>query len=459
MKICFLIPDGVGIRNYLYSDVLKILHQQGHEIIIWHSLDPKVITHVEEFLGFKLQSEPFEHKPDSVGVQLVREAAKYARLRLNAKKVDNPTIMDNWTAKGTFKSKVLYKSAELCGRFLNSYEKVASTESLGFGLLKSSENYNNAKRVLNEMNPEVLFCTHQRVFTVTASMLAAQDLGIKTATAIFSWDNLPKGRLPFRVDHYFVWSEYMKSEMAIYYPEIEQEKITITGTPQFDFYSKSNLIMDKEDFAKKYNLDVTKDWVCFSGNDSLTSPFDPQYLEDVGEALEAQGEIQLIFRPVPVEPSERFQRVLDKYPHIIKVSPEWVAGDHWGNYFPLYSDIQLLVNIVHHCKVVVNIGSTMALDFAAFGNVGLYLNYDHSEETKKVWSVENTYKFQHFRSMGELKAVGWVNEKGSILSQVKAAIDNPDLVAPDRKKWHQKIVQSSDDNSSSERITEAIVNL
>ncbi|WP_439488449.1 hypothetical protein [Algoriphagus sp.] len=459
MKICFLIPDGVGIRNYLYSDVLKILNENGHEIIIWHSLDPKVITHVEDFLGFPLQSLHFEHKSDSLGVQLIREATKYARLKLNARKVSNPTIMDNWSSKGTFKSKVLYKLSEVFGGLLDSYEKVATTESWGFGLLKSSDNYKNALKNLQQMKPDLVFCTHQRVFTATASMLAAQDLGIKTATAIFSWDNLPKGRLPFRVGHYFVWSDYMKSEMAIYYPEIDPGKITVTGTPQFDFYSKTELILSKADFAKKYDLDPLKNWVCFSGNDSLTSPFDPQYLDQVGEALKNNEDIQLIFRPVPVEPSERFQSVLNLHPHIRKIIPEWVPGDHWGNYFPLYSDIQLLVNLVFHCKVVVNIGSTMALDFAAFGNVGLYLNYDQSAEAKTYWSVENTYNFQHFRSMEKLKAVGWINDVEDILPKIKVALAKPDLVAPDRSAWHKKIVQPSKHYSASKRITEALESL
>ncbi len=456
MKICLLIPDGVGIRNYLYSDVLKILHKNGHEIIIWHSLAPKVITHVEDFLGFALESKPFEHRPDSVGVQVVREAARYARLKLNAARVDNPTIMDNWSSKGTLKSKALTKLSEVSGKMLNTYEKIAKAEAWGFKLLKRSANYKNAIIQLVQMKPDVLFCTHQRVFTVTASMLAAQDLGIKTATAIFSWDNLPKGRLPFRVDHYFVWSEYMKSEMAIYYPDIAQHKITVTGTPQFDFYTKQELILNKREFAAKYKLDPDKNWICFSGNDSLTSPFDPEYLNQVAEALKNQGDMQLIFRPVPVESSTRFQKVLNNHPHVIKVSPEWVSGDHWGNYFPLYSDIQLLVNLVFHCKVVVNIGSTMALDFAAFGNVGLYLNYDQPHSHKSNWSVETTYNYQHFRSMGNLNAIGWIMGELDILPKIKQAIADPDAVAPDRKAWHQKIVQPNAYQSSSQRITEAL---
>jgi hypothetical protein len=36
---------------------------------------------------------------------------------------------------------------------------------------------------------------------------AAQELGIPTATFIFSWDNLPKATLVLEPDYYFVWSD------------------------------------------------------------------------------------------------------------------------------------------------------------------------------------------------------------------------------------------------------------
>ena len=36
-KILFIIPDGVGIRNYLYSDVLRHVKEEA-EIVFWSPL-------------------------------------------------------------------------------------------------------------------------------------------------------------------------------------------------------------------------------------------------------------------------------------------------------------------------------------------------------------------------------------------------------------------------------------
>lgn len=455
MRICLLIPDGVGVRNYLYSDLIAILNSQGHEVVLWHSLDGDLLKLAETRLGIRLEQFPFAHKPDTLVIQLIREASRFARLQLNATQKENSTILDNWvTTSSSAKRRWLIRLSELLGQGLNSYRAVAKAESVGFWFVTKSPGFSSALRTLSEIKPDLLFCTHQRVFSVTASIEAAKSLGIPTSTAIFSWDNLPKGRLPFRVDQYLVWSQYMKSELQSYYPEIPDEAVLITGTPQFDYYAKEELLLSRDEFAEKYGLDVTKKWVCFSGCDSLTSPYDPKYLRDVALSLKSAPDIQLVFRPVPVEGSSRFVEVLREFPEIKLLEPLWVKGSHWGNFFPLFEDIQLLVNLTFHCKVVLNMGSTMALDFIVYGNVGLYLNYDHPKNDT-AWSVKTIYQFEHFKSMGDWKAVGYIYSPSEILPKVLLAIDHPDQMAPDRKFWLDKIVDRSSQKSASSRIADA----
>jgi len=459
MKICLLIPDGVGIRNYLYSDVIPIFIQAGHEVVLWHSLDEELIQKAEDLLQVSLEKYPFIHQPNGIGVQFLREAGRFGRIRLNAQAQNNPTILSNWSgASSSFKGKMLNMAAELFGAGLTTYEKVAKTETLGFDWIRSSKEFSESTAFLKSINPDLLFCTHQRVFSVTAAIEAAKSLDIPTSTAIFSWDNLPKGRLPFRTDQYLVWSNHMKEELVTYYPEIAPDKVVVTGSPQFDFYFKKDIVLDRKDFAEKYGLNPEKVWICFSGCDTLTSPNDPLYLRDVALGLSDQEGLQLIFRPVPVEKVDRYRSVLSEFPQIKLLEPQWIKGSHWGNFFPLYEDIELLVNMAFHCKVVVNMGSTMALDFSTFGNVGLYLRYDHANG-RKNWSVDTIFKFQHFRSMGTWRAVGYVNSPDEILSQTLKAVSSPDEVAPDRQLWFDRIVGQDLEKSSASRIADALMAL
>ncbi|MGM0944198.1 MAG: hypothetical protein ACQEW9_03380 [Bacteroidota bacterium] len=457
MRICFLIPDGIGIRNYLYSDIIPYLQKGGNEIILWHSLDSRLIELTEQRLNTKFEQFKFVHKADGFLVKLTREAARYARLSVNASITSNPTIMTNWTENASsISGKILFKLARVIGSLSPSFKKAIRLEEIGFSQIRKTKRFEEALRQIKKINPDLVFCTHQRVYSVTPEIEAAKSLGIRTSTAIFSWDNLPKARLPFKTDQYLVWSDFMKSEMAMYYPEIAQENIKVTGTPQFDFYFKKELILSKSEFAKKFKLNPEKNWVCFSGCDSLTSPNDPKYLRDVATALAADSDIQLIVRPVPVEPVRRFEVVLKEFPELILAPPKWEKGNNWGSYFPLFEDLIDLVNLAYHCKVVLNMGSTMALDFSVFGNLAFYLNYDHLEKPKN-WSVETIYKFQHFESMKELQAVEYIYSPDEIYQKVKEGLESPGNFAPDRKKWLQRIVQPDSNKSASERIAEALI--
>jgi hypothetical protein len=457
MRICFLIPDGIGIRNYLYSDVIPFLQKKDHEIILWHSLDSGLIKLAEERLNSKFELFTFTHKPDGFLVKLAREAGRYSRLSVNTKVVGNSTIMTNWTENASsFLGKITFKLARIIGSFFPSYRGANRIESYGFQQIRKTTRFKAAQKQILLINPDLIFCTHQRVYSVTTEIEAAKSLGIPTSTAIFSWDNLPKARLPFRVDQYLVWSDFMKNEMAIYYPEINQDKVRVCGTPQFDYYFKKDFILSRIDFAKKFDLDSEKDWVCFSGCDSLTSPNDPKYLKDVGSALISDPSIQLIFRPVPVEPVTRFQSVLNEFPEIKLAQPKWQKGNNWGSYFPLYEDLIDLVNLAYHCKVVLNMGSTMALDFSVFGNLPFYLRYDHPERPNG-WSVDTIYNFQHFDSLKKFQAVEFINSPDEIYPKVKSGIKYPERFAPDRGAWLEHIVQPNQLKSASERIAEALI--
>lgn len=458
MKVCFLIPDGVGIRNYLYSDLLRILHQEGHEVVIWHALDRQVVELSSKLNGFTPQQVNFQLFTDDFIIQLLRESTTYARLKYNERLTSNPTIMLNWhEKKGSFKRKALIWLSELIGKTISTYQNISATEGIYFARLRKTEAYKSYKKTLKEINPDVLYCTHQRFQGAAYAMEAAEDLGILTMTAIFSWDNLPKARLPIRADYYTVWSEYMAEELKFYYPEIRPSQILITGTPQFDFYQNEESILSRADFAAKFGLDPSKHWVCFSGCDLKTSPYDAAYLEDVALALKGQEDIQLIFRQVPVETVARYQSVLSAFPEIIHLDPIWHKGEYWNAFYPFPDDIAHLVNLSYHCVTAVNIGSTMALDFSWFDRPGIYLNYDHN--TDQAWSVKDIYRFQHFRSMGNWDAVAWANSKNEILERVRQIIEQPDSVAKDRKRWLAKIVEPKLTSSASQELAVAIFSI
>ena len=178
MKLLLLIPDGVGIRNYLYSDILKHCKERNTQVAVLHKLDNAVIQEAEKLHNITLESYELALTEQFFLIRLLRESTTYARLRINAKTVNNPTILTNWkTGKGSLKLKLLYFFAKLFGACLNTYRQVEAVEKIMFGL--ESNNVKQCYSILKKIKPDVVFCTHQRVAEISPLMIAARQMGIK----------------------------------------------------------------------------------------------------------------------------------------------------------------------------------------------------------------------------------------------------------------------------------------
>ena len=73
--------------------------------------------------------------------------------------------------------------------------------------------------------------------------------------------------------------------------------------------------------------------------------------------------------------SDRYDEIFKQYSDfVIPVDPIWNVASQtgWSGYFPLFDDIAMQVNLAFHCEAVINLGSTMALDFAAFNKPCFY---------------------------------------------------------------------------------------
>jgi len=452
-KVLFVVPDGTGIKNYLFSDILPQLAENNVEVLVYHNLSDNAILEVEKQHNIKLTHQKTAVYHETKKQKFYREAIAYARLLHNAKLVNNPTILTNWNRNHAGVKKIFYKWVEAYGQHLSkNYSRILKAEKVYQKLVAKS----TQKEIvfLKQYQPTSVFCTHQRALTAIPIIEAAHQLGIKTIGAIYSWDNLPKARLAVRTSTYLVWSDYMKKELQLYYPEIEENNIQVTGTPQFELYATLSANESKSDFFEKYGLSVNKKTICFSGDDEKTSPYDPKYLEDLAKSIvenNASEKYQIIFRRCPVDLSGRYDKVLEKYKNIIvPIAPQWSnTQEQWTQLYPYTSDVQLLANIGKHSDVVVNLGSTMAFDFSYFNKPAIYLNYNPVVSDK--WSVQTIYKYQHFRSMPSKKAVYWINHASEIFKIIEEAIEQG--MPMETKQWFEIV------NRPHKRISETIAHI
>ncbi|RRO22860.1 UDP-glycosyltransferase [Flavobacteriaceae bacterium 14752] len=453
--ILILLPDGVGLKNFVYSSFPKQNTRDNIEYSYWNST-PLNLTE----LGYMEEKLVGRHTSNS---DIYKRARKIIEIDSFIKKTGN-NIYSNYLFKSNssnVKSKLknLYESLIVFyykNNLIKLREKIVSLES-------ESSYYYKCFNYLKKNNISILLNTNQRILNAVAPVQAAKKLGIPTVNFIFSWDNLPKATMVVETDHYFVWSEYMKNELLYYYPYVEKDKIHIVGTPQFEIHYDKSYLISKENFFNKYNLDLEKDYICFSGDDITTSPHDPEYLRDIAMSIRdlnksnrLKKRIEIIFRPCPVDYSNRFHDVLNEFiDEIHLIRPEWKSyGGSWNKVMPSQEDQILLANTVKHTKMVINVGSSMVFDYAAQNKPCAYINYNPNTKNIKK-DIHKIYQYIHFESMPNKDAVIWLNSKEEIANKILEGLNHPEKYVANAQKWF-KVINKHPPQMASQRIVEAI---
>ena len=449
-KIYILLPDGIGLRNFIYTDFLKY-----GNAVVWTPLD---------YLDGSIAQKRLPKYTATKSTDILKSALIKSNILFNYERTGNPAFL-NYIFPPNSKNLKIKTKQLLIDLIAKTHTRPKSIGKLRHHYMKSlrkSSYYKECQQQLKEAMPSFVFCTNQRMVNAAAPILAARDLGIPTGTFIFSWDNLPKGNISVPAEHLFVWSEHMKQEALEYFPFYKAENIHVVGTPQFIPYTDKSLYETRETFCKKYGLDPMAKIICFSGDDITTSPHDPIYLEDTAKAvrrLNVQGNTpyQILFRRCPVDTSGRYDDVIEKYSDVIRsVPPLWKQPENsaqWNAIIPTPEDVKLLLNTVLHCETAINVGSTIAHDFACMEKTSCYFNYNPVKNS--TWDIHKIYTYIHFQSMNGLDPVYWANSPDKIADTLQAAMDDSSNKLKDAKQWLRKIVLHPLNNAN-QRIWHAI---
>ncbi|XCF07752.1 UDP-glycosyltransferase [Tamlana crocina] len=441
-KVFIFFPDGVGLRNFAFTDFKTIGEEMGFDITYWNN----TIFSLKDNLGF--QEVKIEDHSAHPLLPIYSRARKRAELNVSRDKFNDsvyPTYKFPFSYKGlknTIKSLYvkwllgLYSSAkgvEKLRRKINQLER-------------STSKYKYCKAQLEEYKPDLIFCTTQRATQSISALLAAKDLGIPTVAFVYSWDNVPKAMQVVETNYYCVWSDLMKQQVLQYYPFVKPEQVFVTGTPQFEPHYNENLKLSRKAFFKEHNLDFNKKYICFSGDDITTSPLDQFYLEDLANAvrnLNSKGyNLGIIYRKCPVDFTNRYNVVIEENNDIIAVlDPIWKqVGNQWNQVLPTPEDFKMLYNVCEHSEFVTNVCSSTVFDFVAHNKPCIYYNYEQPQLKKGIRDIGQNYKYVHFRSMPSKKAVVFCTDKVDLEALVQQIVDAKLSNVEECKTWYEIVV-------------------
>ncbi|MEM6687550.1 MAG: hypothetical protein AAF617_17365 [Bacteroidota bacterium] len=400
-KIISIFVGYQSFENHYASDFFET--PENIDMLVWHNVKSDALEKLPKNIQTQ-QLPTFDYKGKT---DFLRYLKAKSTLRHNDKTqaIKNHLLYRVSPGKSNFKKQLRFGFISFLSRFYASKKGIQKLEDAFFKQTRTSSYYKECLAYLIANTPDLLYCSHQVSSFSLAPVLAARDLGIPVVSFIYSWDNLPKGNKMLKADHYFVWSDYMKEEMSVYYPdEVKKDNIIVTGTPQFACYTKPEYLISKELFHNAYNLPLDKKLLCFSGNFTSIGMDDPSYLKDLAEAVQTYNQANtaqyhVVLRANPSDYNQGFLPILEEYKDVItEVIPTW---NH--EQFPLpesytvNSNLGVLYSTLYYCEAIFNIGSTMALDAILLGKPAFYCCYKQ-ENGHKDFDIERLYQFVHFKT-------------------------------------------------------------
>lgn len=429
-KLGLVITDGVGFRNYILSNFLKEAQNQFEEIIIFSGLPKSCFNDINTD---KCVIENLEDYRESSKTWMYRKLKELAHLQ-NHKKGNfgiSANLKKNYP---TSKSKraLLVKLIFAWTNFFNSEKWINRYYK---SQQKSFKNNPITKRyisLLKKYKPDLLYFTHQRPPYIAPLIYASNKVKIKTATFIFSWDNIPsKGRMSGDFNYYFVWSHLMKEELLSFYVNIKPEQIIVVGTPQFEPYVLENYKIELNDFMNKFDLDVVKKTICYSCGDVSTSKNDALYIKTIADAIsenKIKEPVNLLVRTSPAEDATRFVSLKDEYPFIKWNYPKWILSrknhqETWSQRIPTTEDIIDLKGLLAFSDIAINMCSTMSLDAMFFDKP--VINPVFGNEENDLYNDQKYLKYQHYERVVESNAVAVVKTAEELIDEINTLLENP----------------------------------
>lgn len=436
-KLGIVITDGVGFRNFVLSDFLAEAEKAFDEVVVLSCLPKEVY---EEFaLNVRIvELAVFEER---FPTWFFRKAKEVAHLQLH--KNNNFGIQDslriNYTPSKTLRGYATRFLFKITARFHSEkwIQRFYSLQQLTFRYHTVTRAY---RELLVKEKFDLLFFTHQRPPFIAPLVYQAEQLKIKTASFIFSWDNLAsKGRMAANFDYYLVWSALMKTELQQFYSLVQSQTIKVVGTPQFEPYVLNRYQTSKENFHLKFDLDPTKKTICFSCGDISTSKNDELYIATIANAI-VEGKIKAvncIVRTSPAEDPIRFSELRKQFPFIKWNYPKWILSrqghqEVWSQRIPSVEDVQDLRSLLAYSDLNINMLSTMSLDFMQFDKPVINTVFGNTENG--LYDDQRFLNYVHIKQLVDSKASKIVKDATALIAAINYYLEYPNTDSENRKR-------------------------
>jgi hypothetical protein len=313
---------------------------------------------------------------------------------------------------------------------------------------------------VNSIKPDLALSTSFVISWEWPLFRLLQQWGIPTWTHILSFDNLTsRGYLPIgSFDKYLVWNEKMAAELRRYY-SVDDGRIEITGTPQFDFHSNVEYQQ-----TKGWTLDRLQckrdDYIVYCANHIALTPDEPALVQQIYSAFKSDTALsayEFVVRLHPMDDYDRWESLKEKFPGMVFSYPwphENKAHLYWGD--PTRGDMELFSNTLRHSAIVLNIASTISIDACIHDRPVVCVGFSSEPASSSNALYLAYHSTEHYQPIMEMHATPVATDVQSLVKLAIESSNNPAKLSAERKAMVKKLCGNVDGNSA-KRITAYII--
>lgn len=455
MKTIFIVvARGFIMRNILRSGVLKYIKKANTKVIIF------IHGKKDGYIPNYLKEEFIDTNTEIIALTTPRFGKIKNKLYYIFCKLEKWLVFSKnmWTVRKarTSDSRLWIKGPIFL--LLNKFyflKKIARYIEYKFFYHDCYESY------FNHYKPDLVFsCSIVSTIDI-AFMKSAKRRNIKTVSMPKGWDNITNRLYRFIPDNLIVQNKGMKKG-AIKMQRIKRKQITVCGFPQFDWYRKPEIIMNREKYFSKIGLNPKRKLIFF-GSEGLWIQNDENILKMLVEVI---NDDKTFIKPCNIFIRSHFSdaktKRFDHYLGIknIKVDDNFTFSDvFYDSCDPIKEEIIQFVNTIYHSDIIISFGSTLSLDACCFlkPNINPAFNVFFDKKTGKDISPM-IYHHDHFQDVLETGAVDMVYSKKELFKSINNYLKNPDYKKENRQKLMDKMCYKVD-GKSSKRIADVLLGM
>lgn len=289
--------------------------------------------------------------------------------------------------------------------------------------------------------PDLVFCPHIFGKEDLAVLREAKRRGVKTVAVVNSWDNLStRGMMRQIPDKLIVHNDYVKEE-ALRWSELQEKSVSVAGMPHFDYYLNYRPSA-KEVFCESVGLDAKKRFLLFCPPVNSLKWSWQKLAADLKNQIITGGlpdDLRILVRFAPTDDED-----MSKY----DLNDAIIKYDKPGHYFNpeangdvmperkdwefTKADMEHFADSLYYCSMLINYGSTLNIDGAAFDKPLINAVFDDRPEKGREF-VEWVYVKDHNKKLFSTNGASLVYDFKELLKEIKEYLKNPAFKSDGRR--------------------------